>query len=92
MFYRGTRIKFIVHSGLFENLSSAGTSGSDLFNEATPGELVDTILLCPILRKTLKRLKELPERNNQKQELLLQSCSDVFLDGVKRNIQRQIDR
>lgn len=48
-------------------------------------------LLNPILRKTLKRLKELPERNNQKLELLLKDCSDVLLDGIERNIQRPQD-
>lgn len=45
-------------------------------------------LLSPILRKTLKRLKELPERNSQKLEQLLKECPDVLLDGVERNIQR----
>ena len=48
-------------------------------------------LLNPILRKMLKMLKELPERNNQKLELLLKDCSDVLLDGVERNIQRPVD-
>lgn len=48
-------------------------------------------LLTPILRKTLKRLQELPERNNQKLELLLKDCPDVLLDGVERNIQRPQD-
>jgi len=48
-------------------------------------------LLSPVLRKTLKRLKELPGRNNQKLELLLKDCPDVLLDGVERNIQRPID-
>ncbi len=48
-------------------------------------------LLSPILRKTLKRLKELPERNSQKLEQLLKDCPDVLLDGVERNIQRPIN-
>jgi len=48
-------------------------------------------LLSPVLRKTLKRLKELPGRNNQKLELLLKDCPDVLLDGVERNIQRPLD-
>lgn len=48
-------------------------------------------LLTSILRKTLKRLKELPERNNQKLELLLKDCSDVLLDGTERSIQRPQD-
>ncbi len=48
-------------------------------------------LLNPILRKTLKRLQELPERNSQKLELLLKDCPDVLLDGVERNIQRPQD-
>jgi hypothetical protein len=47
--------------------------------------------LSPILRKTLKRLKELPGRNSQKLELLLKDCPDVLLDGVERNIQRPLD-
>jgi hypothetical protein len=48
-------------------------------------------LLSPILRKTLKRLRELPERNTQKLELLLKDCPDVLLDGVERSIQRPLD-
>jgi hypothetical protein len=48
-------------------------------------------LLSPILRKTLKRLGELPERNNQKLELLLKDCPDVLLDGVERSIQRPLN-
>ena len=48
-------------------------------------------LLSPILRKTLKRLRELPERNTQKLELLLRDCPDVLLDGVERSIQRPLD-
>ncbi len=48
-------------------------------------------LLSPILRKTLKRLKEIPERNNQKLEQLLKDCHDVLLDGVERSIQRPLN-
>lgn len=48
-------------------------------------------LLSPVLRKTLKRLGELPERNNQKLELLLKDCPDVLLDGVERSIQRPLN-
>lgn len=48
-------------------------------------------LLSPILQKTLKRLKELPERNSQKLEQLLKDCPDILLDGVERNIQRPKD-
>jgi Helix-turn-helix of DDE superfamily endonuclease len=48
-------------------------------------------LLSPILGKTLYRLKELPERNNQKIEQLLKDCPDVLLDGVERSIQRPLD-
>jgi hypothetical protein len=48
-------------------------------------------LLSPILRKTLKRLGELPERNNQKLEQLLKDCPDVLLDGVERSIQRPLN-
>lgn len=48
-------------------------------------------LLSAILRKTLKRLGELPERNNQKLEILLKGYPDVLLDGVERNIQRPLD-
>jgi hypothetical protein len=48
-------------------------------------------LLSPILGKTLKRLKEIPERNNQKLEQLLKDCPDVLLDGVERSIQRPLN-
>ncbi len=48
-------------------------------------------LLSPILRKTLKRLKEIPERNNQKLEQLLKDCHDVLLDEVERSIQRPLN-
>lgn len=48
-------------------------------------------LLSPILRKTLKRLQELPERNSQKLDQLLKDCPDILLDGVERNIQRPMD-
>src|ERR1035437_1175429 len=48
-------------------------------------------LLSPILRKTLKRLGELPERNTQKLKLLLKDCPDVLLDGVERSIQRPLN-
>jgi len=48
-------------------------------------------LLSPILRKTLKRLRELPERNSQKLEQLLKDCPDVLLDGTERSVQRPRD-
>ena len=48
-------------------------------------------LLSPILCKTLKRLKEIPERNNQKLDQLLKDCPDVLLDGVERSIQRPLN-
>ena len=48
-------------------------------------------LLSPMLGKTLKRLKEIPERNHQKLALLLKDCPDVLLDGVERSIQRPLD-
>ncbi len=48
-------------------------------------------LLSPILGKTLKRLKEIPERNSQKLDQLLKDCPDVLLDGVERSIQRPLN-
>jgi hypothetical protein len=48
-------------------------------------------LLSPILRKTLKRLTELPERNSHKLKQLLRDCPDVLLDGVERSIQRPVE-
>jgi hypothetical protein len=48
-------------------------------------------LLAGILRKTLKRLGELPERNHQKLDTLLKDCEQVLLDGVERAIQRPLD-
>ena len=45
-------------------------------------------LLCGLLRKTLKRLGELPERNEYRLKYILKLCEDVLLDGVERPIQR----
>lgn len=45
----------------------------------------------PLLRKTLKRLGELPERRASKLEYLLENQSDVLLDGTERPIQRPSD-
>src|ERR1035437_6906080 len=39
-------------------------------------------LLAGVLRKTLKRLGEIPERNHQKLDILLKDCDQVLLDGV----------
>lgn len=48
-------------------------------------------LLAGILRKTLKRLGELPGRNPQKLEWVLQGCGDILLDGSERPVQRPKD-
>jgi hypothetical protein len=48
-------------------------------------------LLAGVLRKTLKRLGTLPERNAEKLEWLLQGCSDILLDGSERPVQRPKD-
>ena len=45
-------------------------------------------LLCGLLRKTLKRLGELPERNEYRLKYILKLCEDILLDGVERPIQR----
>lgn len=45
-------------------------------------------LLSNLLRKTLKDLSELPERNEYRIEHVLKSCEDVLIDGVERPIQR----
>lgn len=45
-------------------------------------------LLSGLLRKTLKRLGELPERNEYRIKYIVKSCQDVLLDGVERPIQR----
>ena len=45
-------------------------------------------LLSDILRKTLKQLGELPERNEYRVKHVIASCEDVLLDGVERPIQR----
>ena len=45
-------------------------------------------LLADILRKTLKTLGELPERNSQRMQYVLQGCHDVLLEGTERPIQR----
>ncbi len=48
-------------------------------------------LLAGILRRTLKRLGTLPDRNAEKLEWLLQGCLDVLLDGSERPVQRPKD-
>lgn len=45
-------------------------------------------LLTKILAKTLKGLGELPDRNAERMEYVLQSCNNVLLDGTERPIQR----
>lgn len=45
-------------------------------------------LFSGILRKTLKRLGELPSRNEYRIEHLIGSFEDVLLDGTERPIQR----
>jgi hypothetical protein len=45
-------------------------------------------LLKNILLKTLKTLRELPERNCVRVERILQSYDNVLLDGTERPIQR----
>jgi hypothetical protein len=45
-------------------------------------------LLSGILVKTLKSLGELPDRNPQRMQYVLQSCQDLLLDGTDRPIQR----
>jgi len=48
-------------------------------------------LLSEILRKTLKTLGELPERNHLRVQYLLDQCEDIFLDGTERPIERPQD-
>ena len=48
-------------------------------------------LLSEILVKTLKTLRELPDRNAQCMRRVLQGCEDVLLDGTERPIQRPMD-
>jgi hypothetical protein len=48
-------------------------------------------LLADILRKTLKTLGELPERNVTRLQYVLQQYDDVLLDGTERPIQRPQD-
>lgn len=45
-------------------------------------------LLSGLLKKSLNRLGELPERNEYKIKYIVTSISDVLLDGVERPIQR----
>ncbi|MDR3327458.1 MAG: DDE transposase family protein, partial [Prevotellaceae bacterium] len=48
-------------------------------------------LLIEILRKTLKSLCELPERNAYRAQHILRQYDNVLLDGTERPIQRQQD-
>lgn len=45
-------------------------------------------LLSGLLRKTLKLLGELPERNEHKLDRILVNVKDILIDGVERPIQR----
>jgi len=45
-------------------------------------------LLCSLLRKTFKRLGELPKRNEYRLKYILKLCEDVLLDEVVSPIQR----
>lgn len=48
-------------------------------------------LLSDILRKTLKTLGELPERNVVRLQYILGQYDNVLLDGTERPIQRPLD-
>lgn len=48
-------------------------------------------LLIPLLRKTLKRLGELPQRNSSHLKEILKDYDDVLLDGTERPIQKPCD-
>ena len=48
-------------------------------------------LLSDILRKTLKTLGELPERNHLRMPGILENYRDVLLDGTERPVQRPQD-
>ena len=48
-------------------------------------------LLSEILRRTLKTLDELPDRNSKRLIHILQGCEEVLLDGTERPIQRPLD-
>ena len=48
-------------------------------------------LLSEILRRTLKTLDELPDRNSKRLMHILQRCEDVLLDGTEKTIQRPTD-
>ena len=48
-------------------------------------------LLSEILRRTLKTLDELPDRNSKRLMHILQGCEEVLLDGTERPIQRPLD-
>lgn len=48
-------------------------------------------LLIPLLRKTLNRLGELPQRNSSHLRAILKDNQDVLLDGTERPIQKPSD-
>lgn len=48
-------------------------------------------ILCEILRRTLKTLGELPDRNSKRLIHILKECDDMLLDGMERPIQRPGD-
>ena len=48
-------------------------------------------LLAEILRKTLKNLGELPDRNYERVKYITRQIDNVILDGTERPIQRPLD-
>lgn len=49
-------------------------------------------ILIPLLRKTLKRIKQLPQRDASRLEEVLKNQPNVLLDGTERPIQKPSDR
>ena len=47
--------------------------------------------LSDILRKTLKNMGELPERNALRVKNIIKNCENLFLDGTERPIVRPLD-
>ena len=77
MFYLDTRINYcsyLVYLKTFplQELQAAA------FSISQPQANFWIHLFSPIVRKTLKRLKQLPERNSQKLEFILKDCHDVL--------------
>lgn len=81
----------VLHIGISEDQSPSGKLHAIQFEMTQPQANRWIHLLSEILRRTLKTLGELPDRNSKRLIHILQGCEEVLLDGTERPIQRPLD-